>query len=279
MDNQFNDLSEPDPDVEYYCSELYQSSGFTPLMKYVLMVRQHPEVIPLIEKIVTDIDIVNKQNNRGWTALMIACTNYLTYSNGLVIKMLIDAGANTNIENAYGTTALTIASYDRNIEVVKILIDAGANLNITDVQSATALMLAVKFSASDDNIETLKMLISAGADVNKQTSTGMSILMVACGCSNNIETIKLLIDAGANINSVTDTRINALMVACACSNNVEILKLLMLLSRNILLDVDTENKTAYDHYVKFGNDILDEYHLRILRGDINSNMTKSARFC
>ena len=65
MENQFTDLSVPDANATYYCSPHTRTTGFTHLMKLVLMVRTHPEALLLIKDIIgNDINARNHQKLR-----------------------------------------------------------------------------------------------------------------------------------------------------------------------------------------------------------------------
>jgi ankyrin repeat protein len=58
---------------------------------------------------------------------------WASYENRVeVVKLLIEGGANLNMGDSVGRTALTWASSWNQVEVVKLLIEAGANLNIRD---------------------------------------------------------------------------------------------------------------------------------------------------
>ena len=70
-------------DIEYKCSPFTNSSGFTPLMHKVMNSRKVPLNIYYIE----DID---KQNTKGWTALMLACRNSNTDSTIETVKLLLE---------------------------------------------------------------------------------------------------------------------------------------------------------------------------------------------
>lgn len=111
METQFDDLSIPNIDTEYYCSPITKATGFTHLMKLVLMVNKCPEVIALIKEIIKDANVVNAQNSKGWTASMIACRNSNTYSNNLVVEMLINANADINQKNDRGNTCHNLSKF------------------------------------------------------------------------------------------------------------------------------------------------------------------------
>ena len=107
-------------------------------------------------------------------------------------RALIDAGADVNIKDKDGSTALMWASDNGHTETVKLLIDAGADVNIKNKYGRTALMWASRCNRK----ETVKLLIDAGADVNAKDEDGWTALIWASRCGH-AETVKLLIDAGA----------------------------------------------------------------------------------
>jgi len=69
---------------------------------------------------------INAISKTGCTALMFACEKDLTVD---VIKLLIEHGADLNIQDHVGDTALIVAARN-NVEYVKILIENGANLDL-----------------------------------------------------------------------------------------------------------------------------------------------------
>lgn len=284
---------------DYHC---WLDTGSTHLMQLVsiagdmetqlLTVTKYSEVISMIETIIEDE--VNKINEKGWSALMIVCANYKTGCNNLVLRMLIDAGADMNIKKDDGMTSLMLACrHHNNLENIQTLIDAGADLNIKRDSGETALMINCRYLHIT---ETVKMLINAGADVNIKDRCGDTALYYG-SYSNNVEIVQMLIDAGADVNikySNNKTFLMLLLERTIPLTYVEIFqhdkshendpaeydKLIIQLlhkSRETLLDVDINGKTAYDYYIERGYNILNDYHLKILKGDIHLNNTKSAR--
>jgi ankyrin repeat protein len=208
-------------DKKYYCSPIISSLKFTYLMKLVLLTDTSKH---LIEDIIEYKNIINKQNNNGWTALMIASRNSNTYSSIDTVKELIKTGADINKQNNNSWTALMFAckysNTDSTLDTVKELIKTGADLNIQESTGWTALMFAGRYSNTDSNLDTVKELIKAGADINKQNNHGWTALTLACRYSNtdsNLDTVKELIKAGADINfneliSLKDIEIDHLLV-------------------------------------------------------------------
>ena len=65
-------------------------------------------------------------------------------NNIVTARRLLDDGADPNIQDNRGNTALMKASY--NIELVELLLDNDADLNKKDNDGETALMKASKYS-------------------------------------------------------------------------------------------------------------------------------------
>ena len=110
-------------------------------------------------------------------------------------KLLLDAGANPNVKDDKGRTALIRASENGNIEVVKLLLDRGANLEAKDDWGRTALIWA----SWDGHIEVVKLLLDAGANPNAKDDKGRTALMEASRYGYT-EIVRLLLGAGADRN-------------------------------------------------------------------------------
>ena len=61
--------------------------------------------------------------------------------------MLLDRGADVNMKDSKGYTALMWASYFGSPEMVNILLDRGADVNVTDKFGDTALIIASKWGS------------------------------------------------------------------------------------------------------------------------------------
>ena len=95
---------------------------------------------------------------------------------------------------------LITAVKNRNIEKVKLLIKEGADLNMQDKKGFTALIFASESGQED----AIKLLIEAGADLNIQDKAGFTALTRWNGSSQSWEDpyviIKLLLESGADPN-------------------------------------------------------------------------------
>lgn len=106
--------------------------------------------LPLVKKLVErDADV----NKPGWTALHYAATG----GHVLVIEFLLEHSAYIDAESSNGTTPLMMAAMYGSPESVKVLIQAGADLNLKNVLGMTALDFAVRA-----NRQNAKELIETG---------------------------------------------------------------------------------------------------------------------
>jgi len=117
------------------------SKGNTRLMLAVLQLRI--DLIKLfIEKEHVDI---NKQNFTGESALLLACqNNFMTHSVKVqLVRYLIRCGANIQLSNLDGNTALHYSSGFGDESLVNLLIQQGAFINSQNEKGETALHWAV----------------------------------------------------------------------------------------------------------------------------------------
>jgi len=100
----------------------------------------HTETSRLLLKYKADIDMAD---SRGDTPLMIACKN--PDGKRDLITMLITAGANLEKINNCGMTALMYLARNGYTGLMKLLIKDGADMNIKDAQGRTALDILWEF--------------------------------------------------------------------------------------------------------------------------------------
>lgn len=124
--------------------------------------------------------------HNGWTPLMIAVAEGHTTT----AVIILESGAEVNISNNKGRTALMFAAWHGDNEITEMLLKYGANPNIipNDDEGMTALMAATTKGYQ----EIVKMLLKSGADPNLKDKQGKTALTRA---NENIG--KLLREAGA----------------------------------------------------------------------------------
>ncbi|MEC4806279.1 MAG: ankyrin repeat domain-containing protein [Jaaginema sp. PMC 1079.18] len=146
-------------------------------------------------QIQTAIQIGNDLNFKdinGNTALIEASRK----GNFSIVKALIQAGADVNAVNNWGSSALayTVSAGDYEINIIKALIEAGADVNVTNSSGNTPLMTTLRFGIN--NTKTVKALIQAGADVNAINNRGSTPLEIAT-TENQDNVVDILREAGA----------------------------------------------------------------------------------
>jgi ankyrin repeat protein len=98
-----------------------------------------------------------------------------------------------------GSTPLMYAALYGDAEAVRLLLEAGADPNIRNEAGATALMWAV------DDLDKTRLLIRGGAGVNARSDDGRTPLLIAAGRPGSYDVVKLLLDREANPSRVVNT--------------------------------------------------------------------------
>ncbi|KAF4768676.1 hypothetical protein HAV15_002769 [Penicillium sp. str.  len=113
-----------------------------------------------------------------------------------IVKLLLDKGANVNTQGGYYSNPLQAASEAGYLEIVKLLLDKGAGINIQGGGFDNPL-LAASIRGHQDIV---KLLLGEGADVNaKGINYGTALRAASYGGFRGI--VKLLLDNGADANA------------------------------------------------------------------------------
>ena len=130
----------PDLDKEYQITCFDKSTNVTILMKWILLYREHPELLTNISEIIkTNPEIINMQCSNSFTALIWASKK----GYDIVVRMLLDhPNTDPNLQNTGGDTALIWASYYEHDTVVRMLLDhPNTYPNLQTKYADTALIL------------------------------------------------------------------------------------------------------------------------------------------
>ena len=134
---------------------------------------------------------VNITDAEGTTALMFAAQRGAIQ----IVDLLITAGADVNMHRRqFGTTALMFAAAANRSAIVTRLLAANADANATNEDGSTALMGATLADAR----EIVAMLIAAGADVRQIDTAGDNALNIAIS-NDRFQLVELLLAAGADV--------------------------------------------------------------------------------
>jgi ankyrin repeat protein len=108
-----------------------------------------------------------------------------------VARLLRESPAVARAKGVGGTTPLMYAVLYGDAVLARRLLDLGADPNIRNDAGATALMWAV------DAPEAMRLLLARKADPTVRSQDGRSALLLAAGRSGAADVVKLLLDAGA----------------------------------------------------------------------------------
>ncbi|XP_053383686.1 uncharacterized protein LOC128549926 [Mercenaria mercenaria] len=166
-----------------------------------------------------------------------------------IVEALIKAGADVNIQDEKGNTALHLAAEWGNSRCVKVLTEADADVNVQNNDGCTALHLASRSDITALTEALTETLIKAGAEINIRALDGTKALHHA---SN--ETVRELITAGVDINRqnyIGDTSLHR-SIRSFC--NFEVLEILI----TNYACVNIRNKYGLDplQYAKHNDSLL-----------------------
>ena len=146
---------------------------------------------------------VNLENKHGWSALMFASQSKQTKT----AKLLLDYGADVNVQSDDGTSVLMVSRFT---ELTEVLLDHGANVDIRNNDGASALMVSIQ----NGDGEVFELLLEYGADIHIQNHKGESAIMTAVEKGENyIQIVERLLDYGARINIQNIYGMSNLMIA------------------------------------------------------------------
>ena len=130
-----------------------------------------------------------------------------------MLAMLIEAGADVDIRNQSGGTAMHRALYGhlhvKCLDPAQRLLRAGAHLNVHDRNGTAPLFGLIHWEIKDPG-EALTLLKKFGADIDIRDQQGMTTLLLAAQLGPNPKVMKALLDAGADP-SLVDNRGNTLL--------------------------------------------------------------------
>ena len=139
---------------------------------------------------------VNLAEADGTTAL-----HWASYwSNLEAIELLIGSGADVNVANDLGVTPIWLTAENGSAAIAEMLLDFGADPDLALLAGETPVMTA----ARGGHAEVLELLLSKGADPNVQATRNQTALMWAAA-ERHPEAVEVLLDHGADVNSRSDS--------------------------------------------------------------------------
>jgi ankyrin repeat protein len=174
-------------------------------------------------------------NDRGldWegSALHQACSR----NRPEVVRLLLEAGADPNMQNAFRRTPLFWASEKNLYECAKLLVDHGADINLSPFPDSTVWENAVEFGA--DMIAIL--LIEKGASI-PMTSPKLQIALSIAVTNNNLKAVEYLVAAGASIHCKFEGR-----TPIQLAEDSDLTEIMTFFSQQLLLGLQTPDRSVY----------------------------------
>jgi hypothetical protein len=152
-----------------------------------------------------DLDAHSCRDEGATTALI----ETVVFDEKELARRLLLKGADANVSDGAGVSALMFAAWHCRTEIASDLIAHGAQINGTDANGYTPLMHSVQ-NCRNGTITAL--LLRFGANPNSGAKDGSTALTTAAFYANE-EAVRLLIGAGADLLTKTQSGETALMIA------------------------------------------------------------------
>ena len=265
-------LNNPQIDVNYQCGGVdgRNDVGDTALMKAAR--RGHVDIVKLLLNAGADPNIVDKsqlnncelgyefgESKWGYTALMHAISANNVYDctgkNRIeIVKLLLEAGADPNIQTLNGDTPLIEASQRKYMEeeIISLLLSYKADSNIKRNKRNLITSrpqydwTALIYAANEGLTKVVSLLLKAGANPNIKDDDGVTALKRAA-LKGYTEIVSLLLKAGANPNIKVKNGVTALIDA-AYNNHIDVVKELINTKRKFIFNFRKTNLNATNRH-------------------------------
>jgi ankyrin repeat protein len=138
-----------------------------------------------------------------------------------IVQLLLNKGADVNLQGGNYDTALQAASAKGHYEIVQLLLNKGAEVNLQGGYYDTALQAA----SAKGHYEIVQLLLNKGADVNLHGGECNTALQAA-SAKGHYEIVQLLLNKGADVN-LHGGECNTALQAASGSGHYEIVQLLL----------------------------------------------------
>ncbi|KAM6920709.1 KN motif and ankyrin repeat domain-containing protein 4-like [Lycodopsis pacificus] len=125
---------------------LQNNAGYTPVMLASLTAPDGPGGMEVVRKLMEQSNINIRSSQTGQTALHLA----VRHGRVVMVRLLLSCGADANLQDSQGTTALMFASERGHTHVARLLLERSlCDLTLTDKRGQTALSIAMQGSHTD----------------------------------------------------------------------------------------------------------------------------------
>ena len=138
------------------------------------------------------------------------------------LRALVDAGADVNVRQPDGASALHWAAHWDDVETARLLLHAGADVDAAGAYGVTPLSLA----AANASASLVDLLLEAGADPNASRDSGETPLMRAAA-TGSVAAVRSLLAAGANVDAADPVGAQTPLMLAASGRHADIVALLL----------------------------------------------------
>jgi ankyrin repeat protein len=138
------------------------------------------------------------------------------------VRRLVQDGADVNLGQADGATALHWAAYHGNADLAELLLEAGADVSAANRNGSTPMWLA----ANQGHARMIETLLEGGADANEQLPLGRRPLMLAAR-AGTVDAVRVLLDHGADPNTSENERGTTALMQAADQGHADVIAVLI----------------------------------------------------
>ncbi|KAJ7059432.1 hypothetical protein C8F01DRAFT_1370371 [Mycena amicta] len=146
-----------------------------------------------------------------------------------VVRLLLEHGADVNMQGGHYGNALQAASHSGHLDVVRLLLEHGADVNAQGGHYGNALRRhygnALQAASAGGHLDVVRLLLEHGADVNAQGGLYGNALQAA-SAGGHLDVVRLLLEHGADVNMQGGHYGNALQAASA-GGHLDLVRLLL----------------------------------------------------
>ncbi len=155
--------------------------------------------------------------------------------------VLLEAGADADARNQYGVPPLALACTNRNGRLVRLLLDAGADANASLAGGETVLMAASRAGG----LAAVEALLAAGAEVKAEERNGQTALMWAAA-EGHAPVVEALLRQRADFRRVLDSGFNAMFFAVR-EGRSEVVRVLIRAGVDVNEPLHRRKRPQYQH--------------------------------
>jgi ankyrin repeat protein len=150
---------------------------------------------------------LNAETEGDETALhLVSGGEYDSQEHGVSIaRLLLEHGVDIHAPAKYRNTALHLAAFQGRFEIVKLLLDRGENSNVENEHGHTPLHLVSegKHNLQEQAVSIARLLMEHGGDVNARNTKNTSTPLHSAAFMGRLGIVQLLLNKGADANMET----------------------------------------------------------------------------